>query len=210
MAQIPANPAVANYSYLTASSPPPLPLPSGATNPIWTNPMFGRPVWTYTNLVRGPVRGPQPRLAQGTGRTSSPALPGNASQLPGYLSDNAYFPTLNTYQPRLNPSYYMKLARSIQVGEDGREMVGTYQPHDFTPADRFHGEMRSAPNWQVMTFPPSIRNLLAYQQAVKYQLQSYTLSARPLASQNYFLGYQIDPQVQSDIGNSSLGYMGSV
>jgi hypothetical protein len=69
--------------------------------------------------------------------------------------------------------------------------------------------MRQAANWQVMEYPPDFRNLLAWQQARKYRIESYTLSPRPLDSANYFLGYQINPQVASQIGQTTMGYMGS-
>src|SRR5260221_9157151 len=61
------------------------------------NPMFGRPAWTYVQTMAGPVRGPQPRLAKGSGRTGDPSLPGNAASLPGYLSDNQYEPSTFAY-----------------------------------------------------------------------------------------------------------------
>lgn len=185
--------------------------PHTAQNVLATNPIFGRPRWTYTRVQAGPVRGPQPKLARGSGRTGDTALPGNASGLPGYLSDNEYFPTTYTYDPTNNPSFYGKYPRSINVGDDGLHALNpTYRAHDFTPADRFTNHMRRAANWQVMEYPPTYRNLLAWQQVQRYRVGSFTLSARPLEQNDYFLGYQVDPRIQQALGQSTLGYMGSM
>jgi hypothetical protein len=174
------------------------------------NPMFGRPIWSYVNIMHGPVAGPQPRLAQGTGLTGDPSLPGNAPQLPGYLSDNEYKPVTFPYDPVNNPVFWMHVPRTINTGTDGRDFtIGGWKPHDFTPAQRFNHQMRQAANWQVMEYPPDFRNLLSWQQVRKYVVQSFTLSPRPLDSANYFLGYQINPQVAAQIGQGTLGYMGS-
>jgi len=188
-----------------------MPTPSQYINPaVKANPaFFGRPIWTYTNVIRGPNRGPTPHLAQGSGRTGASSLPGNAPSLPGYLSDNAYFPSLYGYDLQERDSFLQRIPRTISVGSDGRELVGTYKAHDFTPGQRELSQMRQATNWQQMTFPPDFRNLLAYQQVMKYRVNSITLMARPLDSSNYFLGYQVDPRIQAAIGGSNLGYMGS-
>jgi hypothetical protein len=177
--------------------------------PVLANPLFGRPIWSYVHVDPSPVRGPQPRLARGTGRTGNPALPGNAAALPGYLSDQEYFPTLDTYAPTYNPRFMKILPRSIHVGNNGRSLVGTYNPHDFTPADRWLKSTRAAAMWQTMEYPPDNRNLLQWQQVQKYRVSSLTLQARPLASSNYFLGYQVQPQIQAQLGQTTLGSMGS-
>lgn len=173
------------------------------------NPMFGRPLWTYVQTMAGPVRGPQPRLAQGSGHTGDTSLPGNAPQLPGYLADTEYFPSTFAYDPVYQPGFTAHIPRTIGMGTDGREIVGTYQAHDFTPGQRFNHHNRQAANWQVMEYPPDFRNLLSWQQVQKYRVQSFTLSPRPLDSSNYFLGYQINPQIAAAIGQGTLGYMGS-
>ena len=165
---------------------------------------------TYVTVQAGPVRGPQPRLARGSGKTGDPSLPGNASQLPGYLSDNEYFPVLNTYDPENLPTFLLRIPKTINVGENGRELVGTYQPHDFAPGTRNFNQMRQASNWQVMEYPPDNRNLLVWQQAMKYRTQSFTNSARPLTANDYFVGYQVNPNISAQIGQSGLGYMGSL
>lgn len=180
-----------------------------ANQAIAANPLFGRPAWTYVNVMRGPVMGPQPRLARGTGRTGDPSLPGNAAMLPGYLAQNNYQPQGMGYAPDNRESFLSRIPRTIGTGDNGRAMVGTYEPHDSTVGQRFNHQMRQAPNWQVMEYPPDFRNLMIWQQVQKYRIQSRTLSPRPLSSANYFLGYQIDPQIAASIGQSTLGYMGS-
>lgn len=170
-----------------------------------------RPVWTYTQINRAPARGPQPRLAQGSGHTAAdPGLPGNASSLPGYLTDNAYFPNVFDYMPTQRDSFLTRLPRTINVGVDGLSALNpTYRAHDVTIADRFNHQMRRAGAWQDMAYPPSVRNLLAYKQVEKYQVFSRTLAARPLDRNNYFVGYQADPDIVSQIGGGNLGSMGS-
>lgn len=129
--------------------------------------------------------------------------------LPGYLTDNAYFPTVFSYQPGNDQDYKIPIPRTINVGTNGRDLVGTYQPHDFVGADRFFHQGRSASNWQTMAFPPNFRNLLQWQQVQRYRVRSVTRSARVLDSSQYFLGYQTNPQVVGMIGQTGLGYMGS-
>lgn len=177
---------------------------------LQANPLFGRPIWTYVQVQRGPVRGPQPRLAQGTGLTGNPELPGNAASLPGFLSDNEYRPAVFDYEPDYDIEFMQQIPRTILTGQDGRDLMGTYKPHDFTPGQRWINTLRSPANWQEMAFPPGFRNLTAWQQVARYNLQSYTLSARPLASSNYFFGYQVTPEVGQQIGQNGLGYMGSM
>lgn len=173
------------------------------------DPMFGRPSWTYVNVIAGPVRGPQPRLAQGSGQTGAHAAPGKQAALPSYMSDNEYVPSLDSYAPEDRQDFLYNVPRTINTGSNGRELVGTYEPHDFAPAQRFNHQMRSTANWQRMEYPPDFRQLLAWQQAMKYRTAVFTQAARPLDSSNYFLGYQIDPSVASQIGSSNLGSLGS-
>lgn len=173
------------------------------------NPLFGRPIWSYVNVVRGPVRGPQPKLAMGSGRTGSIAQAGYASTLPGYVSQPDYKPNPFDYQNKLRESFLNRIPRTIRTGENGRELVGTYNPHDVTIGQRFYHQFRSAETWQVMSFAANYRNLLDRQQVMKYRVNSVTQSARVLSSSNYFLGYQLDPSVASQIGANSIGFMGS-
>src|SRR5215469_11631106 len=95
---------------------------------IAANPLFGRPQWSYVDVQRGPVRGPQPRLAQGTGRTAaSHAPPGNAATLPGYLTDQEYEPSAFDYGPSDRESFLARIPPTINVGDNGRSIVGTYE-----------------------------------------------------------------------------------
>jgi hypothetical protein len=96
------------------------------------------------------------------------------------------------------------------IGVNGRDIVGTYNPHDFAVGIRFNHQMRSAANWQVMQFPPDFRELLQRQQVMRYQVASYTRSHAPLRQTDYFLGYTTQPAVAARIGASGLGYMGSL
>ena len=174
-----------------------------------SNPLFGRPIWTYVNVVRGPARGPQPRLAQGSGQTGNAAQAGYNSVLPGYVSRPDYQPNLFDYQQKVRESFLNRIPDTINVGTNGRALVGTYEPHDVTIAHRFDHQMRRSEAWQEMSFPAGFRNLLQWQQAQKYRVQSVTQAARVLDSSNYFLGYQVTPQIAAQIGGSTLGYMGS-
>jgi hypothetical protein len=204
-----------------------------------TDPLFGRKTWQYVQVVRGPVAGPQPRLARGTARTGKPSYPGTGPQLPAYVSDNDYRPSPFTYQPVRNrpfrfigphtvhteteasqlestfssvpgDTYEKNIPQTIGVGTNGRALVGTYEPHANLVGQRFNHQMRSAPSWQMQAYPPDFRNTIQWQQVMRYRPKSNTLSARPLTANNYFLGYTIQSEVQGQIGQNTLGYMGSV
>ena len=177
---------------------------------IQANPIYSRnAIWSYVTVQTGPVRGPQPRLAQGSGKTGANSLPGNAPQLPGYLADNEYFPVVFEYDTTRQEDFLKNITRTIKTGDDGRQLVGTYVPHDFTPGQRQFSHMRQSDYYQVQEYPPNVRNLLAWQQVARYRVNSLTLAARPLDQSSYFLGYQVDPQVQAQLGQVGLGYMGS-
>jgi hypothetical protein len=179
------------------------------TNPaVLRNPAYaGGAIWSYVKVQQGPVRGPQPRLAQGTGRTGTPAPAGQASKLPGYLSEQEYKPAGFEYAPENREAFLLRYPPNIGVAVNGRDLVGTYDPHDSTPGRLFSGHMRRAQYWQVQEFPPNVRQLLAWQQVMRYRVNNLTMSARPLNQSNYFLGYVVDPQVSSAIGATGLGYM---
>lgn len=169
--------------------------------------LFGRPA-NYTDIVRGPTQGPSARTAPGTGRTGAPTG-GTGAQLPGYVSDNQYEPTLFQYQPRARQDFLYRPPQTFPAASDGKELLGTYRAHDFVIGQRFNHQMRAAANWQVIAFPDRFRDLNQWQQVQKYRVLSATLSARPLTQENYFLGYQVDPKIAAQIGQSNLGYMGS-
>lgn len=178
------------------------PLPQYGGN----SPLFGRPGWTYINVVDGPRQGPTPRLAQGTGRTGSPDLR-NMGALPnGYLSANDYRPDPYDYSPPTQPAFTKHLPRSIGVGDDGfHALGGTYKAHDYTIGTYTQNHYRSSANWQQMAFPPTNRQLASYQQVAKYNLYNQVASARPLSQNNYFLGYAIDPTQAGAYGGSGMG-----
>jgi hypothetical protein len=181
-------------------------------NPVGTQstPRYSRNA--YSTIYNSSVLGPMPQVKRnlGTGHSALGATPpGQAPLLPGYVTQNEYQPSLDEYQPNFSDTFEGQLPRSIGVGNNGRELVGTYQPHDWVQADRFNNMLRSAPNWQVMAFPPGYRQLLQWQQVMRYQVQSQTIAARPIRQTDYFLGYVTDPTVAATISGNNLGYMGS-
>jgi hypothetical protein len=161
-------------------------------------------IWSTLQVLRSPTRGPTPELAQGKPRGVQ-ALPGNAATLPGYLTQNTYQPNVFEYQPVYQRNKRVTIPRTISVGNNGRDMVGTYDPHDFTPAVRAFTQNRSAPSYQMYSFPPDFRNLLSFQYARTYALQNIIVQARPLPQSNYFLGYTVDPKVAQQLSGGSLG-----
>jgi hypothetical protein len=179
---------------------------SSPTQALAANPMFGRPIWSYVQVSRGPASGPQPKLARGIPQTgANSGFPGTNAQLPAYVADYEYFPTVFTYDPVHNPVRVQPIPNSLSTPgkDDGlRALNPTYRAHEFRMGNRFNHQMRSAYNWQVMEFPVNFRNLLSFQQVRKYIVNSFTVQARPLPQSNYFLGYKIDQTVAQQIGGS--------
>lgn len=209
----PAQNPLNEQSYRSAQNPP-IPVGGVPNNPAQVSPLFGRPGWTYVQPVQAPRLGPQPRLAQGTGRTAGPVTSGGGYEpvMPGFVVQPDYEPPMYDYQGQNNQRFTRDIPRTIHVGDDGLHALNpTYKAYDVTHADRFFHQDRQVSNWQSMMYPPDFRNLLAWQQVMRYRIQSQTVSARPLDSSNYFLGYQVNPQMfaQSGIGQNTLGYMGS-
>ncbi len=161
-------------------------------------------LWSTLQVLRGPSRGPTPQLAKGK-PSGVEALPGNAATLPGYLTENDYRPNVFDYQPDYRNNKLLHIPRGLSVGDNGRSVVGTYEPHDFTPGQRAFTQNRAAANWEIMSFPPNYRNLLAFQYARTYALQNVIVQARPMAKSNYFLGYTVDPAVAQQLSGTSLG-----
>lgn len=185
-------------------------MPNAPTQGLAANPLFGRPIWSYININRGPVAGPQPRLAKGSGRTGKPGYPGAGTQLPGYMSDNEYTPTVFTYDPVENPIRQKRLHPSLPVPgkDDGlRALNPPTLAHQVAIGNRFNHQMRSSYNWQTMEFPVNFRNLLSYQLARKYAVNSLVQQARPLPQSNYFFGYQVNPQQIDRYNQSTLGVL---
>jgi len=211
-----------------ATAPPPQ-RPDIHYNALKANPLFGRPVQRapYTQYQTQGALGPplagnyqggatlqQPRQ-MGTGLTGRPSPPGIAPVLPGYMSSNAYQPSgQQEYAPDLEPDFLQRIPATLNTPGtyDGIAMLGTYRAHDFVfgAGDmRFNHQKRSAPNWQVMMFPPDFRQLLQRQQVMKYNVRSYTQSSTPVRQTDYFLGYYTQPAVAAKLGVGGLGYMGS-
>jgi len=191
---------------------------------VRANPLFGRPSYAMVKPqgVLGPplagnyqggVQFQQPRQL-GSGHTGRRSHPGESPVLPGYMSENEYRPgSQMEYAPKLREDRLERIPATLQVKggvENGRAMVGTYEPHDFSTGERFNHQFRSAPNWQVMQFPPEFRVLLQRQQVMKYQVASFTRSSYPLRQTDYFLGYTTQPAIAQQLGASGLGYMGSL
>ena|SRR5271167_807613 len=207
-----------------ATTPPPQ-RPDIHYQAVRANPLFGRPAYVPYQMqgaLGPPLAGNdyggsvlrQPRQL-GSGMTGRSSPPGVASVLPGYMAANAYQPNGQLeYAPDLQPNYLQRIPATLNTPGtvDGVTMVGTYRAHDFTfgVGDmRFNHQRRSAPNWQVMMFPPDFRMLLQRQQVMKYQVRSYTQSSTPLRQTDYFLGYYTQPAVAARLGVGGLGYMGS-
>jgi hypothetical protein len=184
-----------------------------------TNPLFGRPgvaYWQAASMRAGPV----PKLAPGTGGSqptrSNGFVPGNyaASQfIPltqfDYLPAND--PDVNLYE---GTGTFTPLPRNVGYGDDGLLALNpTYRAHDFTPADRFFNQGRSAAAWQDCSFGPFYRYLQPNSYATtmsRYPVANQIRLARPLSQNAYFLGYQTQSSVSQSISatpqSNPLGY----
>lgn len=221
----PAHPA--QQLYMAQGSLPPVSRPDIHQQAIAANPLFGRPAYTrvqpsgvlgppLAGNYRGGTRYERPRQ-MGTGRTArKPSSHGTQATLPAYVpAQTDYQPQGLDYQPNLRVNWLNRIPATISGPYgvvDGVAIVGTYRAHDFTAGigdQRFNHQMRSAPNWQVMSFPPDYRILLQRQQVMRYQIQSQTRLARPLRQSDYFLGYVTQPGVAAQIDGNTLGVMGS-
>lgn len=170
--------------------------------------LFGPSIYTYTAIARGPNIGPLPRLAQAGLNNTQTNVAGTNVNTPSYAIQEDYKPDTFEYGPSYNPSTFLRPPTSIGVGSNGRELVGTYEPHDNTLARYTYNQNRRATNWQQQSFPPHFRPLLQYQQVMQYQIQNMRQSATPIAQNNYFFGYQVTNTVQSQIGQNALGSLG--
>ena len=187
------------------------------------SPLFGRPGFSYTYAQPARRIGPAPKLSPGTGQTGGGSNRSLGFQPAGYASQQHMPMQQFDYTPPTDATFDVgnanafqggdkrAMPRSIGVGTDGRSLVGTYTPHDFTPADRFFKQGRASANWQDMSFGPDYRFLLPYQQVARYNLYNQIAPARPLSPNAYFLGYQTQAGVASQIGGVTgmgrpLGY----
>ena len=158
------------------------------------------------------IPGPVSKLGYGTGRTGRTAPPGNQVNIPGYASVYEYFPNFFGYYPRYRRNFQLEIPKHGQAANDGIEVVGTYRAHDFTIGQLFFSHMRRAPYWQVQEYPPNFRSLLEALKVERFRTESRTIMARPLTTQNYFLGYVTNPTTAKRLGvsNAGLGSLGSV
>lgn len=184
-------------------------LPQPDVNLI-TNPLFGRPGISYTPRVGNSQAGPLPKMSVGSGQTGQATNRSTAGFVaPGHLAviedyepvglDNEPFQVDTFTRPNVPP-------KTIGVGTNGRELVGTYDPHDSTPAQRFIQQWRAASMWMSPVFGPSWRNLLIWQQVAKYNLYNAVAQSQPLSQADYFAGYVTPDTV--GVQGSGMGVSG--
>jgi len=163
----------------------------------------------YQTSSNPQVFGPVSKLGYGTGRTGKSSPKGLQALLPGYASVYEYFPSLFGYYPKFRRNYNLDVPKSINTGNDGIELVGTYRAHDFVIGQRFFSHMRRAPYWQIQEYPPDFRNLLEALKVERFRTESRVIMAKPINTQNYFLGYVTNPTTAHRLGTSATG-MGSL
>jgi hypothetical protein len=164
----------------------------------------------YQSASNPQLVGPVSKLGYGSGFTGNSPLPGSQTIIPGYAQVYNYFPVFFGYYPRYRRNFQL-LPKPRTTASDGLELVGTYRAHPFTPGTRQFSHMRRAPYWQIQEYPPDFRNLLEALKLERYRTESRTVTARPLLTQNYFLGYVTNPATASRLGYSgnAMGVLGS-
>lgn len=191
------------------------PVPSGTGGGSGIGVLFGRPGFEYMPSTPAPRGGPTPKLSVGTGLTGRPddrsRGPSGVLSLTGYSQDEPYVPAGGMeYSPPTDEQWMRRVPRGIGFGDDGLLALNpTYRAHEAGTADRQNNMYRSSGPWQDMTFGPSSRELLARQQAMRYNLYNQTTMARPLSPSDYFLGYQTPPMVAAQIGGMAFRPLGS-
>lgn len=180
---------------------------------IQTGALFGRPGYTYTATVVPPQSGPTPKQSYGSGLTGAPQSRQRQFAAGGFIEAvEDYQPMGFSQQPAGDDTNMRMLPVSIGVGTDGnKELNPTYNPHDFTPAERFLGALRAARTWLEPTFGPGWRSLLQQQLVKRYNLYNQIAMSRPLQNSDYFLGYQTTIDTAGSLGiqggpMGSLGY----
>jgi hypothetical protein len=159
----------------------------------------------YTSVMTSPRIGPQARLSYGSGATGGRDVRADGTQYGGFLAENDYQPAPMDYAPGTSGNYLARIPASVGIGDNGRSVVGTYQPHDFTIAQYMQYNRRSSANWQDMTYPANWRNLVGAQQVSKYNLYNQVGLSRPLAQNDYFLGYQMQLSDARGLGQVGMG-----
>ena len=165
----------------------------------------------YQSASNPQVVGPVAKLGYGSGRTGGKASIGHDAMLPGYASVYDYYPSFFGNYPRYRRNFHLLPPKSIPVGSDGIELVGTYRAHDSTVGQRFFSHMRRAPYWQIQEYPPNFRNLLEALKVERFRTESRTVMSRPLLAQNYFMGYVSNPATieRLGLGSNAMGSLGS-
>lgn len=191
------------------ASPMPIAAPPfGTLHANVISPLFGRPGFAYATWKPQGRIGPTLKGAPGTGQTGVsadrsrgfvPAAFASVQHMPMQQFDYSP-PNDSVYDVGTVPKPYAVQPRTIRFGTNGRDLVGTYEPHDFTPADRFFKQGRSAFSWQDYSFGPEYRWLQPQQQVARYNLYNQVGLSRPLSPNNYFLGYQMQPAIAQQIG----------
>lgn len=167
----------------------------------------------FQNAANPQMPGPVSKLGYGSGRTGNSPLPGSQTIIPGYSQVYYYQPSLFGYYPKYRRNFqFLPPRETPESGGNGRDLVSTIEPHDFTPAQRQFSHMRRAANWQVQEYPPDFRNLLEALKVERFRTESRTVAARPLLSTDFFLGYQVNPATAQSLGYGgvSMGVLGSV
>jgi hypothetical protein len=166
----------------------------------------------YQSSSNPQVPGPVSKLGYGTGRTGQRGIPGTAAMIPGYAQVYSYFPSFFGNYPRYRRNFQLDIPKHHEAASDGLEVVGTYRAHEFLVGQRFFSHMRRAAYWQIQEYPPNFRNLLEALKVERFRTESRTVMARPLTTQNYFMGYMTNPSTAARLGTSSsaFGSLGSV
>jgi hypothetical protein len=190
-----------------------VPFSAGTRGANVINPLFGRPMTSYTYTVPARRFGPAPKLAPGTGLTAQrgsnraqgfvPAAHATEQYLPGDFFD--YTPPTD---PNVGPGIGLKaveIARGIGYGDSGTTLVNLTPPHENTQASRMFTQGRSSAPWQDFTFGPDYRWLLQQQLVAKYNVYNGVRLAGVLNPNAYSLGTVTQPAQAAALGSSGMG-----
>lgn len=169
------------------------------------DPLFGRPEYMGT----------APRMSVGTEfKEPSPPL-----RAPAYEPASAFEDQKGAIQDgddgaSARHDWLRQAPVTINVGDSGRSVDPTYEPHDFAPAARMVQSFRAAPQWGDYNFGSFLgfRSLfIAQQLANRFPVLAATQAMHPLRAADYFLGHTTDPSAAARIGASGnvgpvLGY----
>lgn len=190
-----------------------VPFSAGTRGANVVNPLFGRPMMSYTYAAPARRIGPIPKLSPGTGNTAGVGqnrsqgfvTAGSATQQ--YLGGD-FFDYTPVTDPNVGAGVGMStvsLPRTIGFGTSGHELYNTVPPHDFTPATRNYSMGRSSAPWQDYTYGPDYRWLLQQQLVSKYNVYNGVRLAPILNPNAYSLGYVTQPAQAAALGSSGMG-----